>query len=172
MKQHKAKFICGLIIFSIIFFIWNDSLYDKKPEYPLEKERVTMIVLTDVTGTSKVLDETQKDALLDAINSLALVPDQEWREMLETSEDGIVPGDDLYYLRMAFKTDFFHRVDYTAWAFYDGGRVLMNAVSGMRPYPYWYDSTDFDHLKLDKVTSDTYDQLLDLLAELTGYTTK
>ncbi len=171
MKQHKGKFICGLMILSIVFFIWNDSLYDKKPAYPLEKERVAMIWLHTSDESRKALDETQKDALLDAINSLALVPDQEWRETLKSSDEPFMSEPDLYRLTMTFHTDFFHRVDYTLWAFYDEGRVMMNAVSAMRPYPYLYGSTDYDHLKLDKATNDTYDELLNLLAELTGYMT-
>ena len=168
MKNRKIFAVIIIIVLAIVLFIWNDSLYDKKPAYPIEKERVVNMWLDCADGSNLILSESDRDSVLDAVNSLALESDEQWREKLERNDDPFMSEKELYVLTILFDTDFLHRVDYTIWCFYEDGRVMMNTVSGMRPYPYWHKANDYNHLKLDRTTSDTYNDLLHLLGKLSG----
>jgi hypothetical protein len=172
MRKYTKKIICGLAVILIGLFIWNDSLYDKKPELPFTSEQVKYIFcLSEDFNTNsnlnlQAISDSNKTILLRAMNEMELMKDTELQEQVAKNQKPWW-GEEVCKVEILLNTDFWHRTPSVTMHFFEDGHVMMQPSSSARPYP---EVIDFDHeytyLQYYKAHSENYDALVETICSV------
>lgn len=175
MKKHKGKIIVGLLILAVGLFIWNDSLYDKKPTLPLDAEQVRFMymnymepveVMDGYTPESVTLSDDDVKTVLDGIKEMNLVADVELQDWVAEKQ---TPwwGETKYIISVVLNTDFLQRCPAVDLYFFADGHVMMKCSTGYKPYPTVFDvDREYSYMRYYRAECENYEEALSVLQEI------
>ncbi len=165
MKKHIRKIIFGVLILALGLFIWNDSLYDKKPVLPLEAEQVKFMCCFPenfdpaVDPHLETVNDTNKEIILKALQDMDLVADTDLQNQVAKSGQPWW-GTELCKVDIHFNKDFWNRTPSAELYLFDDGHVMLNCAAPYKPYQLYvsYDR-EYSYLRYYKAQAENYAEL-------------
>lgn len=165
MKKHIRKIIFGVLILALGLFIWNDSLYDRKPVLPLEAEQVKFMCCypenfdSSVDSHLEIVSDTNKDIILNALQDMDLVADTDLQNQVAKSGQPWW-GTELCKVDIHLNKDFWNRTSSVKLYLFDDGHVMINCTAPHKPYPEYvsYDR-EYSYLRYYKAQAENYNEL-------------
>ena len=172
MKKHTKKLICGVAILLIGLFLWNDSLYDKRPELPFTSEQVKLVFLLPEKSNSETaphiesVSDANKAIVLKALQDMDLIADTALQEQV-AEEQKPWWGEELCRVELLLNTDFWNRTPSGTLSLFADGHVMIQYSSPSKPYPHIVDfGHEYSYMRYYKAQSEDYDALVETICSV------